>query len=46
MGGADDDHLDGGLGADVMVGGTGNDSYFVDDAGDAITENAHEGTIG
>ena len=38
------DTLDGGTGADVMVGGTGNDGYVVDDAGDVVTENADEGT--
>ncbi len=36
--------LDGGAGADTMVGGTGNDTYVVDNAGDAVTENAAEGT--
>jgi len=36
--------LDGGAGADAMAGGTGNDSYVVDDAGDAVAENANEGT--
>src|SRR6185436_10893871 len=36
--------LDGGTGADVLVGGAGNDTYVVDDAGDAVIENADEGT--
>ena len=27
-----------------MVGGAGNDTYFVDNAGDAVIENANEGT--
>ena len=27
-----------------MVGGTGNDTYSVDDAGDLVVENAGEGT--
>ncbi|MCE4536433.1 PA14 domain-containing protein [Pelomonas sp. P7] len=36
--------LDGGAGADTLVGGLGNDTYVVDDAGDAIVENAGEGT--
>jgi Ca2+-binding RTX toxin-like protein len=35
--------LDGRGGADVMRGGVGNDVYFVDDAGDAVFENAGEG---
>ena len=26
-----------------MLGGAGNDSYFVDNAGDAVSENANEG---
>ena len=36
--------LDGLTGADMMIGGLGNDSYYVDNAGDVITENAAEGT--
>jgi trimeric autotransporter adhesin len=36
--------LDGGAGADTMVGRLGNDVYFVDDAGDLVTENPNEGT--
>ncbi|MDR7297466.1 Ca2+-binding RTX toxin-like protein [Pelomonas aquatica] len=43
-GGAGNDTLSGGAGADTMLGGTGNDGYAVDDAGDAVTENAGEGT--
>jgi len=31
-------------GADRLVGGLGNDSLFVDDAGDVVVENAQEGT--
>src|SRR5262249_30835243 len=31
-------------GADTMYGGAGNDSYFVDNAGDAVIENANQGT--
>ena len=27
-----------------MIGGAGNDTYIVDNAGDVITENANEGT--
>jgi Ca2+-binding RTX toxin-like protein len=33
-----DDSLDGGQGADSLSGGKGNDIYFIDDAGDKITE--------
>jgi len=36
--------LDGAAGADSMSGGAGDDTYVVDDAGDAVTENAAEGT--
>lgn len=38
------DLLDGGIGADIMAGGLGNDIYYVDDAGDAVTEASGEGT--
>jgi Ca2+-binding RTX toxin-like protein len=38
------DMLDGGLGADAMAGGAGNDTYYVDNVGDTVTENASEGT--
>jgi hypothetical protein len=31
-------------GADRLVGGLGNDCYFVDDAGDVVVENTGEGT--
>ena len=30
--------MDGGFGADSMSGGTGDDVYFVDDAGDKISD--------
>ncbi len=43
-GGAGDDRLDGGAGADALKGGTGNDVYVVDNASDAVTELAAEGT--
>jgi Ca2+-binding RTX toxin-like protein len=36
--------LNGGSGNDSMLGGAGNDTYMVDSAGDAVTENAGEGT--
>src|SRR5262245_40307170 len=36
--------LDGRGGADSMTGGAGNDSYFVDNAGDTVIENLNEGT--
>jgi Ca2+-binding RTX toxin-like protein len=38
------DFLFGGAGADILIGGTGDDTYGVDDAGDQVTENADEGT--
>lgn len=41
---AGNDTIDGGGSADRMLGGLGNDTYIVDDAGDAIVELANEGT--
>ncbi|NEJ20251.1 rhizobiocin [Rhizobium leguminosarum] len=38
------DTLDGGTGIDKMSGGVGNDVYIVDNASDAVIENANEGT--
>jgi Ca2+-binding RTX toxin-like protein len=36
--------LNGAGGADTMAGGVGNDTYFVDNVGDGVAENANEGT--
>lgn len=36
--------MDGGIGADTLIGGTGNDSYTVDSSLDVVTEAANEGT--
>ena len=38
------DTIDGGAGADTMTGGAGADTYFVDNAGDVVTESANGGT--
>jgi Ca2+-binding RTX toxin-like protein len=38
-----DDWIDGGLNADRMIGGGGNDTYIVDNSGDIVQENANEG---
>jgi Ca2+-binding RTX toxin-like protein len=44
IGNALNNRLDGGAGADVMIGHEGNDTYIVDDAGDLAIENGGEGT--
>jgi Ca2+-binding RTX toxin-like protein len=36
--------LNGGAGADRMAGGAGNDTYYVDNTGDLVTEGLNEGT--
>src|SRR5262249_17227049 len=36
--------LDGKAGADTMAGGKGDDIYYIDDAGDVVTENPSAGT--
>ena len=36
--------LDGGAGADLMVGGDGDDIYVVDDQGDFVSESTGEGS--
>ncbi|MBW8728166.1 MAG: calcium-binding protein [Inquilinus limosus] len=44
-GGGGNDVIDGGAGADTMIGNFGDDTYYVDNAGDAITEyTATDGT--
>jgi Ca2+-binding RTX toxin-like protein len=42
-GGDGHDSLDGAGGADTMIGNLGNDTYFVDNAGDVVTENPGAG---
>ena len=42
-GGSGNDTLDGGAGTDVMIGGIDSDTYYVDNVGDVVIENAGEG---
>jgi Ca2+-binding RTX toxin-like protein len=44
-GDATNNALNGSVGADRMVGGLGNDVYYVDNTGDVVTELANEGTV-
>ena len=44
IGNSQDNILDGVTGADTMIGGLGNDTYYVDNVGDVVTELAGEGT--
>jgi trimeric autotransporter adhesin len=43
-GNAGNNLINGAGGADTMIGGLGNDTYFVDDPGDIVLENANEGS--
>ncbi|MFA6178098.1 MAG: calcium-binding protein [Candidatus Methylopumilus sp.] len=45
MGGAGDDTLDGGAGADSMDGGDNDDTYYVDNLGDTITDSSGIDTV-
>lgn len=42
-GGGGNDQLDGAAGTDTMIGALGNDTFFVDNSGDAVSENSGEG---
>ncbi|MFM8342414.1 MAG: hypothetical protein ACKN9F_09380, partial [Methylomonas sp.] len=44
IGNSSDNILDGVNGADTLIGGAGNDIYYVDNVGDVVVENAGEGT--
>ena len=39
IGGLGNDTLEGSLGADSLTGGKGHDFYFIDNAGDIVSEN-------
>ncbi|MES2941561.1 MAG: FG-GAP-like repeat-containing protein [Pseudomonadota bacterium] len=45
-GGAGKDKLVGGQGADTMVGSDGNDAYYVENAGDVVTETQANAEVG
>lgn len=45
-GGNGNDMLNGGAGADVLKGGTGDDIYYVDHAGDAVTDTSNSSNGG
>ncbi|MEA5575695.1 hypothetical protein [Anabaena sp. UHCC 0451] len=42
-GSENNDVLDGGIGADTLIGRGGNDAYYVDNSGDTVIENLNEG---
>ncbi len=44
MGNTDNNIIDGGLGADNMIVGAGDDIYYVDSTGDIVTEATNAGT--
>jgi Ca2+-binding RTX toxin-like protein len=44
FGGGGDDLLDGSFGADTLVGGTGNDTFYIDNRADIVKEKPGEGT--
>ena len=44
IGNSSDNIIDGVTGADEMIGGLGNDTYYVDNINDSIVEHANQGT--